>query len=67
MTARKIRNAVFSSAVAATLAFGARQAVAAPQGGTGGGARACVDESCDGACIAKGFSGGVCNPGCHCF
>ena len=52
--------------MAAALAFGASQALAAPQDGPAGPARACVDESCDGACISREFSGGVCNPGCTC-
>ncbi|HEU0054843.1 MAG TPA: hypothetical protein VFQ39_16775 [Longimicrobium sp.] len=64
---RRIRNTVFSSAVALTLAFGAGQALASPAGGGAADARACNDESCDGACIARGYSGGVCNPGCTCF
>jgi hypothetical protein len=67
MTTKHIRGALFSSAVALTLAFGAAQALAAPQALPADAARACNDESCDGACIARGFSGGVCNPGCTCF
>ncbi|HEX6746621.1 MAG TPA: hypothetical protein VF092_04945 [Longimicrobium sp.] len=64
-TAKYIRYGAFAWTAAAALAFGAAQAVAAPQ--TPVTARACVDESCDGACIARGFNGGVCNPGCTCF
>ncbi|HET7463580.1 MAG TPA: hypothetical protein VFJ82_20165 [Longimicrobium sp.] len=58
--AKYIRYGAFAWTLAVALVFEARQPAAAA-------ARACVDESCDGACIARGFSGGVCNPGCHCF
>ena len=64
--AKHIRYGAFAWTVAVALAYGGAQAVAQPRQ-SGPAARACVDESCDGACIAKGFSGGVCNPGCHCF
>ena len=65
--ANTLRMGLLPGMVAVALAFGASQAMAAPQDGPAGASRACVDESCDGACIAKGFSGGVCNPGCTCF
>ncbi|MBV9109856.1 MAG: hypothetical protein JO306_10655 [Gemmatimonadetes bacterium] len=61
-----IRYGAFTWTVAVGLAFGAAQAFAAPQKPAST-ARACNDDSCDGACIARGFSGGVCNPGCTCF
>lgn len=58
--AKYIRYGAFAWTLAVGLVFEFRQpAAAAP--------RACVDESCDGACIARGFSAGVCNPGCTCF
>jgi len=60
--AKYIRYGAFVWTIAMGLAFEATQATAAPRS-----ARACVDESCDAACVARGFSGGVCNPGCHCF
>jgi hypothetical protein len=63
--AKFFRTGLLSGMVAVSLAFGASQALAAPQDAPA--SRACVDESCDGACIARGFSGGVCNPGCTCF
>ena len=62
--AKHFRTGLVSGMVAVTLVFGASQAMAAPQDAPAG--RACVDESCDGACIARGYSGGVCNPGCTC-
>ena len=65
--AKVFRMGLLPGMVAAALAFGASQALAAPQDAPAGPSRACVDESCDGACIARGFSGGVCNPGCTCF
>ena len=65
--AKVFRIGLLPGMVAIALAFGASQALAAPQDATAGGMRACVDESCDGACIAKGRNGGVCNPGCTCF
>ncbi|HEX8904106.1 MAG TPA: hypothetical protein VF771_04650 [Longimicrobiaceae bacterium] len=65
--AKYIRYGAFAWTVAVALAFGAAQATATPQKPDTHSARACVDESCDGACIAKGFNGGVCNPGCTCF
>jgi hypothetical protein len=67
MTEKHIRNVLFPAAVALVLGFGGAQALAQPRGADPAPARACVDESCDGACIARGFSGGVCNPGCTCF
>jgi hypothetical protein len=66
-TAKVFRMGLLPGMVAAALAFGASQALARPQHAPAGLSRACVDESCDGACIARGFNGGVCNPGCHCF
>ena len=60
-----IRKALYSVALVAALGFGAAQALAAPHAPAQ--ARACVDESCDGACVARGFSWGICNPGCTCF
>ena len=65
--AKIVRMGLLPGMVAVALAFGASQALASPQGGAAGAVRACVDESCDGACIARGYNGGVCNPGCHCF
>ena len=64
-TAKIFRMGMLPGMVAVALAFGASQALAAPQDAPA--SRACVDESCDGACIARGYSGGVCNPGCTCF
>jgi hypothetical protein len=66
-TAKVFRMGLLPGMVAAALAFGASQALAAPRDASPGSSRACVDESCDGACVARGFSGGVCNPGCTCF
>ncbi|HEU0300155.1 MAG TPA: hypothetical protein VFR37_11890 [Longimicrobium sp.] len=63
--AKIFRMGMLPGMMAVALAFGTSQALAAPQDGPA--SRACVDESCDGACIARGYSGGVCNPGCTCF
>jgi hypothetical protein len=27
----------------------------------------CNDADCDASCIARGFTTGICDPGCHCF
>ena len=64
--AKHIRTVLFP-AVAAALAFGASQAMAVPAAQPAEAALACVDESCDGACVAKGYDFGVCNPGCTCY
>jgi hypothetical protein len=64
--AKIFRMGLLPGMVAVALAFGTSQALASPQDAAGS-SRACVDDSCDGACISRGFSGGVCNPGCTCF
>jgi hypothetical protein len=65
--AKVFRMGLLPGMVAVALAFGAAQALAAPQDGPAAPSRACVDESCDGSCISRGYSGGVCNPGGTCF
>ena len=60
-TAKYIRYGAFAWTVAVALVFELGRPAPASA------ARACNDASCDGACIARGFSGGVCNPGCTCF
>lgn len=63
--AKVIRMGFLPGLVAVSIAFGTSQALAAPQNAPA--SRACVDESCDGACVARGYSFGVCNPGCSCY
>jgi hypothetical protein len=59
---------LFTTMVAAALAFGARQAVAAPAG-TDERAQVCNARLCDRICRAIGAFGGTCTPdgSCVCF
>ena len=61
-----ISRRLVPAGIAAALAFGAAQAVAAPAGGSS--ARACNQARCSEGCIARGFDGGACvNGQCLCF
>jgi uncharacterized membrane protein len=65
MTTKQIRNAVFTSAVALALAFGAGEALA--RSAAPAQAAACP-EDCYQFCVDSGFSWGFCNGRfCQCF
>ncbi|WP_420129299.1 hypothetical protein [Longimicrobium sp.] len=59
-------RALFGLAVLATLAFGARQAAAAPETGAGA-ARVCSTTRCNSLCIKAGFTAGYCYDGYDCI
>jgi hypothetical protein len=73
MSARILRNGLFSALTAVALGFGATQAFAAPDAASAA-KFACdnaADARCNTWCQGRGYDAGICNPiyvgGCQCF
>jgi hypothetical protein len=63
-----IRRMLACGAVAASLGFGAAQALAAPSARVVAGERQCNQGQCSRMCKAAGYDGGACAGGeCACF
>ncbi|HSU17205.1 hypothetical protein [Longimicrobium sp.] len=64
---RLVRRGALPALVAAALAFGAAQALAATRDATTG-AKSCSEDRCDAICVSHGHAGGDCATGaCRCF